>query len=396
MTTCQITKRQLTMKFSKRKILLVAILVVVTSIGAAFAYHNLQSETNRVAMSPTVDSTLPRLNPNGSELVVRAFVVQTDFGAAGAKQAFTGTVQPRYQTSVAFRVAGKISERKVEAGQRVKKGDVLFRLDSEDIELQLRVAEAEHLSAQSLLKQSTAEEVRLLQLRTTGSVSQSDYELGLANRDVAKARVDAAKRRLELATNQQTYCELIADSDGLVTSLQAEAGQVVNVGQAVLQLMQTDELEAKVSLPENLVADVKKLRATATFWSKAGLELQAELRELSPMADPISRTFDARFKLVDSARDLAIGMTVSILLSNAADDGLCIPISSIASRNDLPIVWRIEPASGRVEALTVEVLQYRNDTVVVRGPFRSGDRIVSAGVQRIDENSRVRVWEAKQ
>lgn len=384
------------MKFSKRKILLVAILVVVTSIGAAFAYHNLQSETNRVAMSPTVDSTLPRLNPNGSELVVRAFVVQTNFGAAGAKQAFTGTVQPRYQTSVAFRVAGKISERKVEAGQRVKKGDVLFRLDSEDIELQLRVAEAEHLSAQSLLKQSTAEEVRLLQLRTTGSVSQSDYELGLANRDVAKARVDAAKRRLELATNQQTYCELIADSDGLVTSLQAEAGQVVNVGQAVLQLMQTDELEAKVSLPENLVGDVKKLRATATFWSKAGLELQAELRELSPMADPISRTFDARFKLVDSARDLAIGMTVSILLSNAADEGLCIPISSIASRNDLPIVWRIEPASGRVEALTVEVLQYRNDTVVVRGPFRSGDRIVSAGVQRIDENSRVRVWEAKQ
>ncbi len=384
------------MKFSKRKILLLAILVVVTSIGAAFAYHNLQSDTNRVALPPTVDLTSRRLNPNGSELVVRAFVIHTDFGAAGAKHAFTGTLQPRYQTSVAFRVAGKISERKVEAGQRVKKGDVLFRLDPEDSELQLRVAEAEEVSAQSLLKQSTAEEARLLQLRTTGSVSLSDYELGLANRDVAKARVDAAKRRLELASNQQSYCELIADSDGLVTSLQAEAGQVVNVGQTVLQLMQTDELEAKVSLPENLVADVKKLRATATFWSKAGLELQAELRELSPMADPISRTFDARFKIVDSAPDLAIGMTVSILLSNAADEGLCIPITSIASRRDLPIVWRIEPASGRVEAVTVEVLQYRNDTVVVRGPIQSGDRIVSAGVQRIDENSRVRVWEAKQ
>jgi multidrug efflux pump subunit AcrA (membrane-fusion protein) len=114
------------------------------------------------------------------------------------------------------------------------------------------------------------------------------------------------------------------------------------------------------------------------------------------MADPISRTFDARFKLVDAAPDLAIGMTVSILLTNAADEGLCIPITSIASRDDLPIVWRIETASGRVEAVTVEVLQYRNDTVVVRGPFQSGDRIVSAGVQRIDENSRVRVWEAQQ
>ena len=383
------------MKFSKRRILLVAILVVVTSIGAAFAYHNLQSESNRVSQESTARSTIPRLNPNGSELVVRAFVVQTNWGAAGAKHAFTGTLQPRYQTSVAFRVAGKIAERNVEVGQRVKKGDILFRMDPEDVGLQLRVAEAEQISAQSLLKQSSAEEARLLQLRTTGSVSHSEYEVGLANRDVAKGRADAANRRLELATNQRTYCNLIADSDGLITSLQAEAGQVVNVGQSVLQLMQTDELEAKVSLPESLVADVKKLSATATFWSRAGLELQAELRELSPIADPISRTFDAKYKLVDSAPDLAIGMTVSILLSNSPDEGLCLPVTSIASRNDSPIVWRIDLASGQVEAVAIEILQYRNETVVVRGPFLSGDRIVSAGVQRIDENSRVRVWEAK-
>ena len=384
------------MKFSKRRILLVAILVVVTSIGAAFAYHTFQSETNGDGQDSTHQPTFPPLNPNGSELVVRAFVIQTNWGASGDKHAFTGTLQPRYQTSVAFRVAGKIAERKVEAGQRVMKGDVLFRLDSEDIELQLRVAEADQISAQSLLKQSAAEEARLLQLRTTGSVSQADYELGLANRDVAKARVDAAMRRFELATNQQTYCNLVADSDGLVTALMAEAGQVVNLGQPVLQLMQTEELEAKVSLPENLVADIKKLRANATFWSKPGLELPAELRELSPMADPLSRTYDARFKLVDLVPDLAIGMTVSIHLSNPADEGLCIPITSIGSRGDSPIVWRIDLATGQVEAVKVEILQYRNETVVVRGPFHSGDRIVSAGVQRVDENSRVRVWEAKQ
>ncbi len=384
------------MKYSKRSILIGALVLAITSIGAAFAFNNLQNEQKPVASGLEGDSRISRLNANGTELVVRAFTIRSDRGAIGPKHAFTGTLQPRYQASVSFRVAGKISQRIVEVGQRVKKGEVLFRLDPEDLDLQLRVAEADAVSAQSLLKQSSAEEKRLLQLRSTGSVSQSDYELGLANRDVAKARVDAASRRLALATNQRMYCDLVADSDGLAIAIQAEAGQVVNVGQAVLQLMQSDELEANVSLPESLVADVKKLQASAKFWSRPGLELQAELRELSPMADPISRTFDARFRPKESAPELAIGMTVSIQLGDSTENGLCIPITSIASRNDLPIVWRIEPISGRVEAVSVQIIQYRNQTAIVRGLLLSGDRIVSAGVQRVDDNSLVRVWESKQ
>ena len=380
------------MKFSKRRILMAAAIVVASSIGAAFAYHNLNSEPSSVAPAPTKSRPL---NPNGSELVVRAITVQNNWGASRAKHSFTGTLQPRYQTAVAFRVSGKLLVRKVEVGQRVKKGDVLFRMDPEDMELQLRVAESDQISATSMLRQSSAEEARLLQLRTGGSVSQSEYDVGLANRDVAKARLDAADRRLALAKNQRSYCDLLADSDGLITSIQAEAGQVVNVGQAVLQLMQTNELEATVSLPENMVADVRRLRATATFWSRAGLELQAELRELSPMADPATRTYDARFTIRDGAPELAIGMTVSILLSDSQEEGICLPITSIASRNDNTMVWRIASDSGRVEAVPVEILQYRTETVIVRGPIRSGDQIVSAGVQRIDENSTVRVWEAR-
>jgi len=270
-------------KFPKRKIVIAATVLVIASIGAAFALNNLKSEQTRSEPARSGDSIERRLNPNGSELVVRAFTIQSNSGTTGAKHAFTGTMQPRYQASVAFRVAGKISKRIVEVGQRVKKGEVLFQLDPEDIVLQLRVAEADQVSALTLVKQSTAEQARLLQLRSTFSISQSEYELALANRDVAKARLDATDRRLALAVNQRTYCDLVADLDGLVTSIQAEAGQVVNVGQAVLQLMHTDELEAVVSLPEFLVADVKKLRATVTFWSRPGLELQAEMRELSPM-----------------------------------------------------------------------------------------------------------------
>ena len=383
------------MKFSKRRTLLLAIAVVTTSIGGAFAYQNFPFEPTAMSAPKSAKSAVRHLNPNGSELVVRAHTIETTWGATRAKHAFTGTLQPRYQASLAFRVAGKLSERLVEVGHHVKKGDVLFRLDPEDLELQLRVAEADQLSAQSLLKQSTAEETRLKQLQTTGSVSQSDYELGLANRDVAKARVDAADRRLTLATNQRTYCDLTADSDGRITSIQAEAGQVVNVGQTVLLLMQNSELEATVSLPENLVADVQKLRATATFWSMPGVELQAELRELSPMADPVSRTYDAKFRLNAPNKALAIGMTVTILLSNSEEDGICIPITSIAGSKTHPTVWRIEPQTGHVEAVAIDILQYRTDSAIVRGAFKQADKIVSAGVQRVDANSLVRVWESK-
>lgn len=381
------------MKLHRKTILGLATAVVVTSIGGAFAYHNLYSETPTGPLAKLSHEDSTPLNPNGAELVVRAFEIEQ--GANCATHSFTGTLQPRYQSLVGFRVAGKIASRHVELGERIKKGQVLFKLNPEDAELQLRVAEADQVSAQSLLIQTAAEEKRLAQLRTSGSVSISDYDLAVAGRDVAKARFDAANRRLELAKNQRTYCDLTADSDGLVTAIQAESGQVVNVGQPVLQIMQSDELEAVVNLPEGMVSVVKGLEATAAFWSRPDIRLQAQLRELSPVADPQSRTYDARFRLLESATELAIGMTVSIQLDDPRQEGISVPLTAISSRENKPVVWRIE-TNGGVTPMSVDVIQYRTDFAIVRGELNAGDRIVSAGVQRVDEHAKVRVWEAKQ
>jgi len=384
----------------KRKIAGIAAIVVATTIAGAFAYHSLHGESESPV--PTYSpSDHPKLNPNGSELVVRAFRIGSERNGhpQGTAHTFTGSLQPRYQASVGFRVAGKIAERKVELGQQIKKGQILFRLDPEDSELQLRVAESDYVSAQSLLSQATAEETRLATLRNSKSVSQSEYDLALSVRDVASARTESSKQRLTLAQNQRAYFDLVADSDGLVTSILAEAGQVVNIGQPVLQVMQQNELEAIVSLPEGLISDVKKLCATAVFWSRPELELRAELRELSPIADPVSRTYDARFRLLESAPDLAIGMTASIRLTDDTSNGISVPLTSISSRNDVPIVWRIKREqsladSGRVEAVQIEVIQYKSDSATVLGDLKMGDDIISAGVQRIDENVTVRIWEA--
>jgi RND family efflux transporter MFP subunit len=282
----------------------------------------------------------------------------------------------------------------VEVGDRVRAGDILFRLDPTDYDLQLRVSESELASAKSTVALANAEEQRLRTLRSSASVSQSEYDLALASRDVAAAKVESAEKRLELAKNQREYCHLVADADGLIVSISGEAGQVVNIGQSVALVTKGTELEAVVNIPENRVNDIRALSSLVRFWSHPKLEIASELRELSPIADPVSRMYAAKFRLLSDSPLLSIGMTATVHLSANKEIGFCIPITSIASQGDRASVWKIEE-SGEVTACPVEVVQYRDNSAIVRGSLRAGDKIVSAGVQRVDENVRVRVWNAK-
>jgi RND family efflux transporter MFP subunit len=218
--------------------------------------------------------------------------------------------------------------------------------------------------------------------------------LALASRDVAAAKVESAEKRLELAKNQREYCHLVADADGLIVSISGEAGQVVNIGQSVALVTKGTELEAVVNIPENRVNDIRALSSLVRFWSHPKLEIASELRELSPIADPVSRMYAAKFRLLSDSPLLSIGMTATVHLSANKEIGFCIPITSITSQGDRASVWKIEE-SGEVTACPVEVVQYRDNSAIVRGSLRAGDKIVSAGVQRVDENVRVRVWNAK-
>lgn len=377
------------MRFHRKRIFSVALGIAVSGMGAAFAYHNFSHGEHRV---PT--KFIHELEQNGTELVVRAYRIPSDVHSA-SQVSFTGSVQPRYQAPVGFRVAGKIAQRHVELGDCVQQGDLLFTLDPTDYDLNLRVAESELISAQSTLTQAAAEEKRLAQLRMTGAVSLSEYDLSLAARDVAQARLDSARKRLELAKNQREYCELRADFDGLITAIQGEAGQVVNIGQTVVQLMQGKELEAVISIPENRLALIRDLKPTISFWSNPDASVAAKLREVSPIADPISRTYDAKFTFLEGASDLSIGMTATVHLFAPNQSDIPVPASSIANNLDDTVVWRVDEETGSVEAVPVEVVQIRNDTAMVRGPLQPNDLLVSAGVQRVDEKVRVRVWNSK-
>jgi membrane fusion protein, multidrug efflux system len=336
-------------------------------------------------------------------LPVRLHQIQK--GRTEQLRSLTGLVESRYVSELAFRVGGKIESRLVNVGDRVTAGQPLFKLELVDYELQLESAEADLASALATLKQASSDEARLRSLRSTGSVSADEYDKSLAARDVATARRTSAERALELARNRLAYTTLAAPADGVVTALMAERGQVVAEGRSVARLTQGNELEIVVGVPEKYVVGLKDSAAQISFWSLPGVITQGQLRELSPTADPVTRTYEARFSIINAPQQLQLGMSATLHLASLIDqDAISIPASALVSRQqrfvqvdsgpvETPFVWKVVDDAGHIEAVPVDVISYGESEVIVCGELSSGDLIVSAGVQKLDSDMTVQRWE---
>lgn len=315
------------------------------------------------------------------------------------QRSLTGVVRPRYQTEMAFRVSGKIRSRHIEVGQTVRAGQLLFELEDEDFRLQQKAAEANLQIARANLTQTTADERRQQQLRSSNAISAAEYERSVAAKDAAIGQELSAQRQLEIAGNQLAYCKLVAGTDGIVTEVRAEAGQVVALGDRVCVIAQERQWEAVVDIPENRLPDAKDLRADVTFWSMPGVMAQAVLRELSPVADPLTRTYQGRFSILDAPPTLKLGMTATVAWNcdKEVDDTdaarFSIPATALFQRDGKPAIWVVEPDEGEIRAECVEIVKYDNEQLVVKAPLARGQWIVSAGAYQLDESQRVSVWE---
>jgi multidrug efflux system membrane fusion protein len=325
---------------------------------------------------------------------VRVQEVQGD--GAASESSYTGVIRARYESDLAFRVSGKVVSRHVELGERVRAGQPLFRLDSEDYELALKSAEADVASAEADLEYATAQDARLQRLSDLGRGVTSDaiVEKARADRDMAAGRRDRAAKALALAQNRLSYCSLEADADGVITELPGEAGLVVVEGQPVARLARDGGLEAVVSVPENRVEDARSALARVALWSAPDISFPAVLREISPSADPVTRTYQARFSLPSASVGVELGMTATVYLTPAdATAGFVLPLSSLLRQSDHPAVWVVGRKAGRPTLTPVEVQEYRQESIVITAGVKPGDLVVTAGVQKIDAGSVVQPWE---
>ena len=323
------------------------------------------------------------------EPLVATAVAQGEGGAAG--DAYTGTVHARTESVLAFRVSGKIVARLVDAGAHVRAGQPLYRLDARDLGLAASAAADKVRAAEADAARTAADEARLRPLVATGAISPSTYDGARAARDAAAATLSAARAAASNASNERGYAVLVADADGIVTEVLAEAGQVVAAGTPVLRLARSGAREALVAVPETAVAALPK-SAQAMVYGRS-THVTATLREVAGAADPLTRTFAARYVLSGAAEDAQLGATVTVRLPGASSATSRVPLGVLVDLGKGQGVWVIQPDRSLRFNPAQPLRLTEEEAFLPASALPPGTRVVALGGQLLRAGQKVRLAE---
>lgn len=299
---------------------------------------------------------------------------------------YTGEVRARYESDLAFRIGGKIVERRVDVGAVVKPGEVLARLDPADAGLNAEAAQAQLAAADNELAYARAELLRYRDLVAKNFVSRSVLDAKETAFRSAAARVEQARAQAGVAGRQAGYTRLVADQPGVVTAVFAEVGQVVKDATVVMKLAREGEREVLIAVPETRIAELKKAgRVEVCLWTQPDVALAGRVREIAPSADAASRTYAVRVSIVDPAPALQLGMTANVSLADAAPAGLLVPSTAVFEQGGASAVWVLQPEGELVRPVLrpVTVRQYREDGALISAGLKAGETVAAAGVHKI-------------
>ncbi|ANI33100.1 efflux RND transporter periplasmic adaptor subunit [Pseudomonas plecoglossicida] len=318
-----------------------------------------------------------------------ALVVQPQ-PAEAAADSYPGEVRARFEPELAFRIGGKVSKRLVEEGQRVKADQPLAELDPQDVRLQLEANRAQLAAAEANLALVRAERDRYQKLLERQMVSHSQFDNAENLYRAGLARLKQAKAEFEVAGNQAEYAVLRAPQAGVIAKRQVEVGQVVAAGQTVFTLAADGEREVAIGLPEQQFARFAVGQPVSVeLWSHPQARFQGRIRELSPAADPRSRTFAARIAFTTAAVPAELGQSARVFIAKDGLIPLAVPLSAVTAENGQAYVWRVNKES-RLERATVRLGAYGSDSVPVLEGLDPGDWVVAAGGHVLREGQEVR------
>jgi membrane fusion protein, multidrug efflux system len=314
-------------------------------------------------------------------------------GATATRDVYPGEIRARHEADLGFRVPGKLIARTVDAGARVKRGQVLARLDPEDARLAAQAAGAQAASAESDLALARAELERHAELLAKKFISQSAFDARQNAFNAARARAEQARSQAALSANQAAYTTLEADADGVVLSVAAEPGQVLAAGQPVLRLARAGAKEVVVSAPEGRLARFEPGQAVAiSLWADPATVFPGRVREIAGGADPATRTYAVRISAPGAPEHAHLGMSANVLFPSPEDPALVLlPLPALTRDGDNAAVWVVDPATSRVRLRHVSVGQFREDGVTITGGLHPGDVVVTAGVHKLRADEVVRV-----
>jgi membrane fusion protein, multidrug efflux system len=326
--------------------------------------------------------------------VVRPVIAQKiSTGAIATRDVYSGEVRARYETDLAFRIAGKIAARPVDAGARVTKGQALARLDPQDARLAQDAARAQVASAESELVMSRAEMDRYADLLAKKFISQSAFDAKQNAFNTSAAKAEQMRSQAAISANQANYTTLAADADGVIVSVTAEPGQVVAAGQSVMRLAHAGEMDVVLNAPENQLARFKVgEEVLVTLWADPQTVFPGRIREVAGGADPVTRTFMVKVAIARPPQAVQVGMTANVAFkAQASDTMVLLPLSALAGTESDPAVWVVDATTNQVKRRSVKVGQFREDGVTISSGLQAGETVVTAGVHKLRANQVVRV-----
>lgn len=303
-----------------------------------------------------------------------------------------GEIKPRYESDISFRVGGKILSRHVDVGAIVSKGALVAQLDSTSAKTAIGIAESDVAAATAELGDARRTEGRQRELLQRGFTTQANFDAAERRLKQAVARTESAELALKDAKDRLGYTELRSDVDGIVTAIGAELGQVVAAGQPVARIARTDAKEAEFKVSERTLRRVPSNPVIeVTLVSDPKIKATGHVREVAATADPVTRTFAVRIALDDPPEAMRFGATVQGQVVWEEERVVRLPSSALFRSDKEPAVWLFDSEKSTVELRSVKVLRYESDEFLVVDGLKNGERVVTAGVQKLWPGMRVRL-----
>jgi RND family efflux transporter MFP subunit len=325
--------------------------------------------------------------PQPARPVLSTVLAPAPLGSASA----VGVIEPRFKTELSFRILGRLITRSVNVGDLVAEGQVVGTIDATTLQLAVRSARAEISRAEAQLVNASATEARKRILIARDAATKAVLDSAEQGRASAEAAVAREQANLTKALEQLGYAQLKADFAGVVTAVGAEVGQVVTPGQSVLTIARPDVREAVVDLGPDFPADLTMgLPFTVTMPFRPDIQVQGRVREIAPVADPVTRTRRVRISLDDPPSIFRLGATVTAALRDSQGEVLRVPPSAVLAKDGGSFVWVVEPGTSTVHLHKVELIPDQ-EGLRVNGGLAAGARVVTAGIYSLSEGQKVRI-----
>lgn len=310
----------------------------------------------------------------------------TDTHASGS---YTGEVRSRYESSIGFRIAGKITSRDVNVGDMVKKGQLIARLDPNDSRLNAQAASADVQTAQANLSLAKSELARREQLYQKQFISKSALESYETQVKTSQARLAQAQSQAAVSQHQTAYTQLLADRAGVIGMIQAEPGQVVAAGQTVAQIYDLQTLEIQISVPETTIAELKIGDTALVTLKESAQPYTGRIREISPAANSQTHAFDLRIQLLNIDHRIKLGMTADVMFSEAnTAQKIIVPSTAVTQNGQQAAVWVIDPQQqAHLRPVTTGLLSEQG--IEITSGLQAGEIIATIGVHTLTEGMQV-------